>query len=250
MKRSACRAAVVLLALVALPCPAQDRAAAETAFDEGRSAMEAGDHERAAAAFERAAALAPDSTVAIMNLGIARAALRDWDGAIAAYQSVLALDPASYRAHNNIANVLFRQGDYDAALLAYREAVRINPGYLLAVYHLGWTARQLDRLEEAERAFRRCLEFTPADDGERSLIVEARYYLGAIRFRFGDHADAASLMEEVIAASPAHEQAHYYLGQSYLRLGRREEGLEHLLVHKTITERTLAGGAAATAEGP
>jgi tetratricopeptide (TPR) repeat protein len=221
---------------------------ARSAYEEGRAALRARDYRAAVVAFERAAALDPQQASVFLDLGIARAALKDWDGALEAYQRTLALDPRSAKAHNNIGNLYFRQGRYDEAFEAYRRALELQPDYLLASYHLGWLARQLNRPEEAEQAFRRCLELRPRNEGELDNQINARFYLGALRFRARDYRSAASLMEQVLQVRPEHLEARYYLGHSYLRLDRVEEGRRQLEIHRRLvdslktTEPVASGG--------
>ena len=221
---------------------------ARTLQTEGQEALREGDHPRAATAFEAATALAPDSADLFFDLGIARSSMQDWAGALAAYRRVLELDPGNARAHNNIGNVQLRRGEYEEAAASYRRAVELEPDYLLSLYHLGWVARQLSRHEEAERAFSRCLELTATRPRERQLQEDARFYLGALRFRARDFPAAAALMEQVLSVRPNHLEAHYYVGQAYLRTGRTDEARRHLEIHKQLidsrrtTEPVASGG--------
>ena len=43
-------------------------------------------------------------------------------------------------------------------------------------------------------------------------------------------------LEQVVAFRPDHDEAHYFLGQSYVRLGRREEGRRELEIHERIRD--------------
>lgn len=222
---------------------------AQAAFREGLEAAKAGNPARAVAALERAASLAPRSADVQLNLGIARSALMDWDGAIAAYKKVLEINPRSAKAWNNIGNAHFRRGDLDASRAAYREAVRIEPDYLLATFHLAWNLRQINHPAEAETLFKRCLDLSATNDKERTSQEEARFYVGTLRFRARDYVVAARTMEQVISARPTHPEAHYYLGQAYLRLGQREKGLAHLGIHKQLLAAAPKGGAMASGGG-
>ncbi len=232
-------AAVLLLGLAALlspVVPAQDDEAYTGAMRAGRAAMRARDHAAAAEAYRRATTLRPDDPAPFLDLGIARSAMRDWDGAVEAYRRVTELDPAGAKAYNNIGNVYFRQARYEEALGYYRQALERDPDYLLALYHLGWITRHLNRPEESQRAFERCLALRPSNRNEQRLQLDARFYLGALRFRARDYPTAATLMEQVLTANPYHPEAHYYLGQAYLRLGRREDGRRHLELYRQIVE--------------
>ena len=86
----------------------------------------------------------------------------------------------------------------------YARALEARPGYFLAMNHYGWVLRQLNRPEEAELVFRRCLA-TPAEtDRDRQTILDCRFYVGALRYRAEDHAATVTAMEEVLRHSPSH----------------------------------------------
>ncbi|ANM28494.1 hypothetical protein ABI59_00905 [Acidobacteria bacterium Mor1] len=219
---------------------------ARQAFDAGRAAIKAGNPAAAADSFRESARLAPQNPRPLLQLGLALSALGDGDGALEAYRGVVRLDPDHARAHNNIGNVLLRRGDHAEALEAYRRATEVDRDYLLAWYHRGWISRQLNRPEEAEQAFLRCLEIPVKTPEEGNRRLQAGFFLGALRFRAGAYEEAAGLMEQVIALAPEHREAHYYLGQSYLRLGRVDEAKRELKLHQELVEANRTGDGAAS----
>ena len=229
-RTTTCSILVCLAALVAVPQAAAQATSEQikSIFRDGKAAMASGDYRRALSHFEEIARLLPGNTKIYLDIGSAKSAMQDWDGALAAYEKVLTGDPDNAKAHNNIGNVQFRRGEFVPAAAAYRRAVAIDPDYLLAWFHLGWIARQEGNDAEAEQAFARCLELPPRSPRDQATIEDARFYLGALRFRAKDYASAARLMEQVVSFRPQHDEAHYYLGQSYLRLGRQEQARQHL----------------------
>lgn len=208
--------------------------AQNTAYEAGSAALGREEYAAAAESFERALEAEPRSQSALLKLGIARAALQEWDAAIAAYRELLEIEPRHKRALNNLANVYFRQGRYDEAVGWYERALDVDPDYLLAAFHYAWVLRQLNRPEEAEPMFVRCLELQATDDRERKTRADSLYYLGALRFRSGDHEQTARYMEQVLAVAPGHAEARYYLGMAYRHLGRMDEAREQLEVHRRL----------------
>ena len=136
----------------------------------------------------------------------------------------------------------------DGTILDEAEPKQLDPELLLAAWHAGWTAEQIERLDVAEAAYRRCLATTPRAPHERQSWREARFRLGALRYRARDHDEAASLMRAVIADEPAHPRAHYYLGQALVRSGRAEEGRRHLSRHDEIARTRQRGGSVASVD--
>lgn len=189
------------------------------------------DYERAAEVFERGLQQHAESVDLWFNLGRARSALSDSAAALEAYGRTLQLDPAHVKALNNTANIYFRWGRYEEAGTWYARALEIEPDYLLALFHHGWVLRQLGRSEEAARRFERCLQVEAGDERDRRTQADCLFYSGALRFRQGDYAQAASIMERVLEGNPAHVEARYYLGMAYRGLGRIPEAQRQLEIH-------------------
>jgi tetratricopeptide (TPR) repeat protein len=210
---------------------------AEAAALEGKQALRTRDYEAAANAFERALELRPDDLGDLLDLGRARAALLQWPEAIAAYARLIELDPRNAKALHNLANVHLRQGDYAEAALWYAKALDADPDYLLATYNYGRALTQLSRSEEAEETFNRCLELEARSDRDRRTQLDCLFFLGTLRFRAGDYEQSASVMERVVSIFGGHAEARYYLGMSYRRLGRSDEAVQQLAIHKELLKQ-------------
>jgi len=188
----------------------------------------------AVAAARRATEIDPRHADAWFTLGRAAARQGDWDEAMGAYERVLSLEPRNAKALNNLANVHFRQGRFDQAELWYARALAIDPDYLLALFHHGWVLRQLNRNAEAERAFRHCLEVRPSDPASGQTHGDCLFFLGTLRFRAEDYAQAAAIFEQVVAALPTHPEARHQLGLAYRHLNRPADAERELAAHKEL----------------
>jgi len=228
-----CIVAAAALACLAATAPADD---AEAAYVEGMRLLRSADPAGAADAFGRAVELQPKLGKAWLQLGIARSRAREWEAAIAAYRRLIELEPDNAKAPNNLANVYFRQGNHEEAARWYARALEIDPDYLLATFHYGWMLRSLNRADEARQWFERCVEIEPTGDRERKTRLDCLYYMGALRFRAREYAEAASIMERVLAMYPGHPEARYYLGMSYRQLGRPEDAERQLELHGRVIE--------------
>lgn len=232
-RRASCWAAGALWACSALAAQGPD---AESAYRRGVDALRARDYADAVQALEQALELDPGNADAWFKLGQSRSGLKNSVGAIEAYRRVIDLEPQNARALNNLANGLFRMGRYEESAEWYGRALEIDPDYVKATFHYGWVLRHLERPAEAEQVFRRCLELEPTREGDRAKQLDCYYYLGALRFRAGDYARTASIMEEVLEYQPAHVEARYYLGMSYRHLGRIEDAARQLELHRKLLE--------------
>jgi tetratricopeptide (TPR) repeat protein len=167
-------------------------------------------------------------------LGRAKARQSAWDEAVVAYERVLALEPQNAKALHNLANIHVRLGRFDDAERAYARALDIDSDYLLALFHHGWVLRQLNRNEEAERAFRRCLDVRPSDPSTAQTRGDCLFYIGTMRFRAEDYAQAATIFEQVVALVPTHIEARHQLGLAYRHLNRMADAERELAVHKDL----------------
>jgi len=225
---------LLLAAITAVAGCGSNEAEVEQAHLASSEALRQRDYPAAILAARRAVALDARHAGAWFNLGAAHARLENWTESIEAYDRAIEIEPQNRKAVNNLANVYFRQGRYDLAADWYARALAIDPDYLLATFHHGYVLRQLNRVDDAERAFRHCLDLKAENDREKRTHLDCLFYLGSIRFRRGDYADSARIMEDVLRAWPAHAEARHFLGLSYRQLGRLEDAVRELGRHQQI----------------
>ncbi len=87
-------------------------------------------------AYERAVALDPRSTGAMVNLGTAYFHRRKWAEAERWYRRALEADPTYALAHFNLGNLYDELDNRTAAIAHYKEAIRLDPQYADAHYNL------------------------------------------------------------------------------------------------------------------
>jgi len=87
-------------------------------------------------AYEKAIALDPKSTGALVNLGTIYFSMRSFGKAEKLYLRAVDVDPQYALAHFNLGNLYDERGDAVKALHHYTEALRINPQYPDAHYNL------------------------------------------------------------------------------------------------------------------
>jgi tetratricopeptide (TPR) repeat protein len=233
-------AAVLSGALAAVSGCAGSAEEAEAAFRDSGEALRAQNYPAAVEAASRAVENDSKHVDAWINLGIANSRQQNWTEAIDAYEHAVELDPLQKKALNNLANVYFRQGRYEEAAVWYGKALEVDADYLLASFHYGWTLRQLNRLDEAERVFEHCKEIAASSNRDRKMHLDCHFYIGSIKFRKGEYRSSARVMEEVVGALPGHSEARYLLGLSYRKMGRFEEAAEQLEVHRQMLQEMRA----------
>lgn len=128
--------------------------------------------EEAAAAYERARALAPDRPELHNNLGVLRREQGRLEEAEAAYRHAVALKPDFSEAHTNLAWLLHATGRADEAVNAGWEALLHSPQFAKARKVLGMAYARLGRMDEAVRVYREWLDEEPDN-------AQARHFLRA-----------------------------------------------------------------------
>lgn len=127
----------------------QIRQDAERALAEGGRAWKAGKADIAAAAFARAALLAPDMAQAHSNLGVALRRLGRIEAAIASYARALTITPDDAALHSNTGNALRAIGRLEEAETHLQRAHAAAPGQRSFAYNLALVVRDRRRHGEA-----------------------------------------------------------------------------------------------------
>ena len=105
-------------------------------------------------------------------IGVALAKQHKYEEAAAHYQAALALNPESATAENNLARVLHSQGRLDEARKHYEAALKLDPQLAQAQNNLGVLLLQQGRLAEGARHLREAVRLVPGDaESQYNLAV-------------------------------------------------------------------------------
>jgi tetratricopeptide (TPR) repeat protein len=198
-----------------------------------RTAVEAG---------RTAAALAPDSVDAQLNLGLALSLAREWPAAIQAYQTAHRLDPKRVDVLVNLAAALFEQQHFDAALRVYRSAQALVPEEPRVLTGLAFTLHRTQDPAAAAAACRRALDVGPPR-------ADLWCLLGDTLTAMGDFEDAAASYHRCLDLDPSSPNARWGLSKIAQSNGDTGEVVRLLeLAHdetRTPAARASAGFTAA-----
>jgi tetratricopeptide (TPR) repeat protein len=158
------------------------------ALEQARASLEEGDLERAREAFRRALDEQPDDVSALVDLGHLCYAAGDVDEAVSHFKRALDQDPGSPDALRGLVDAYRRLGCPEDALEAARTLAETDDP--LAVIDVSDLALELDRLDEAEAAFRRLRGF---DDEPEHEVPYAHHGLIEIEIRRGHWRSALDL---------------------------------------------------------
>ncbi len=156
--------------------------------------------------FEHNLEVAPDSFLALNNLGNALHSLGKLEDARECYVKGLRVNPNSPDAHYNLGNVLVGLGKPGEAAEQYREALRCDPGLTDARNNLGVACSLLGQTNEAIAQFEEVLRQAPD-------FVKAHLALADLELRLDRPAEALTNYAAVIRLRPNDANAHYLAGR-------------------------------------
>jgi len=163
----------------------------------------------------------PRYTHAYNNLGVALQMKGEHDSAMASFRRAIELAPGQPDAHSNLAKALSLKGNFEEAIAHFLQALE-SPALAHesdTSFALGNAFYNLGRIEEAEAAYRRAIQFAPGHQ-------HAQSNLGVTLARQGKLGEAIAHFRLAIAASPDFATAHNYLGETLRAQGKIEEAIE------------------------
>jgi len=118
------------------------------------------------------------------------------------YRCATELVPTNSYFQMNLGNVLLKQKLFVEAIVAFRQAIQLEPGNADARNNLAWAYRETGaNLDEAVELCRQAVKLQP---GRRAYYLDT---LGCVLMKQDKTNEAASVFEEAIGATTAHEPA-------------------------------------------
>lgn len=118
---------------------------------------------------------------------------------------------------------LYYDGDLPGARIAFEEHLRRVPTEADTIFGLGVVAMEEDRIDDAERLFRRAIELQTGDPRLARDVAKAKVRLADIHVRRDTFDDAVVELEAAVALWPDHYEAWLKLARVYARLGREAD---------------------------
>ena len=179
---------------------------------QGRELYEAGQFREAADAFRRAAAAAPASATAHVNLGLALVQLGDRNAAIAAFRAAVDAAPEDVAAHASLGALFADSGRLGEAAEHLRAAFERSPEAAATRTLLVRTLIRLGRTDDALAVLTRAASLDPDDEAvtvdlaillaDRTRYREAIVRLNEAYQRHPDRAATATTLARLLAAAP------------------------------------------------
>jgi tetratricopeptide (TPR) repeat protein len=182
----------------------------------GAALLAQGKAGEAAAAFEHAVRLRPDSADGHFGFGQALAASGRREDAVGRYREALRLRPGHPDATAALGLTLAEMGQLEEALPCLREAARLRPDSPTALHNLGVALAQAGRPQEAVGALEGALRLKPD-------YPEACYNLGNVLRELGRRNEAVERLGEAVRQRPGYAEALNNLGLALTEAGKPEE---------------------------
>jgi serine/threonine-protein kinase len=175
----------------------------------------------AEAGLRRAIALNPNSATAQARYGYLLMVEGRLGEALERMRLAHRLDPPSLIIHANIGYVLYFMGRYGDAVEQLQTSLAMDPHFPVAYCYLGLVYEAMGELDRAAGAFQEAVAFSE----------EAPSYLAALGHasaRAGLVAKAEGILGQLLRLAERRYVAPFWLGLSYLGLGRLDEGFAWL----------------------
>ena len=171
--------------------------------------------EDAAEALDKAAKLKPDDQDILYHRGRAHLLVSK-----NSYSRMFKVDPHSWLVHRVLAKANAEADRHADAIAEYEAAIKLAPAQPGLHEELGTEYRSVNKIPEAEAAFRRELEIDPHN-------VLATYKLGAIEVEQGNGAKGKELIEAAQREKPGLVHLDYNLGRAEMLLNNEAVAVSH-----------------------
>jgi tetratricopeptide (TPR) repeat protein len=225
--------------------------------DHARAAYESGDYLKVLPLLTEARKYAPDNVDVQFELGTVALQMSLWDEAVEAFQRVLKLHANDPLALYNLGRAFMGLSRFEEARQQFARYAEAHPDDAAGHCALGMTLAALERAPEARQQFERSIELAPEQtesyfrlglvDLNAKVLDEAAMNfrqvlnrdskhagalsaLGRVAFEQKRYSDAIDLLQRAIACDISLREAHYYLGLTLVRVGRKEEADSQLQV--------------------
>ncbi len=199
---------------------AKQKAQAEANQKTGLALLEAGQYLGALKVLLDADRDAPDDPVTNYYLGIAYNGRGMRDMALERFQKAVSLKEDYSEAHNYIGVIYMDMGQWEKAIAAFDQALK---NYLyetpsLALYNSGWAYYNLKNYSKALSQYQQAM----IKDPTRRLHPRIEKNVGLIYLKQSNYSEAKVHLEKAVNLNPSLYDAHFYLGETYMKLHDNE----------------------------
>jgi tetratricopeptide (TPR) repeat protein len=178
-------------------------------------------------AFDQTLKIRANDAAALYGLGRAKMSVSRFDDAQQVFERYVQLRPADASGHYALAFSLQALQRASDARAEYEKSIALQPLQTESYFQLGLMELETGDSDGAAEQFQHVLDRAPQHAG-------ALTGMGRVEFQEKDYASSAALFEKAIASNPGLREAHYYLGLTDSRLGRKEDSEKELQIASRI----------------
>jgi tetratricopeptide (TPR) repeat protein len=194
---------------------------ADVQFEFGMAALQMSLWEDASGAFQQSLHLHNNDPMVFWGLGRAFMGESKFEEARQQFASYVALRPADSAGHCALGMTFAALQQSTEARAQFEQSIALEPAQTESYYRLGQLYLDSKDLDSAGKNLLVVLERDPKHAGALAA-------LGRIDFERKQYTEAIDLLQRAIANDETLSVAHYYLGLSYSRMGRKAESDQEL----------------------
>jgi len=208
---------------------------ADVLYEFGFAALRRSLIDDAIKAFQETLKLRKNDPLAVFYLGYAlldRARFDDARQQFAHYVELRPDDPSGYGA---LGMALAGLGRSDDARPQFEKSIALDPKQSESYYQIGLLDLDAGNYDAATRNLQQANDIKPNDPTTLTA-------LGRVEFEQKLYSEAISHLQEAVSQDNSLEEAHYYLGLTLARMGRKQESSEQLAIATQLEEDRKARG--------
>jgi tetratricopeptide (TPR) repeat protein len=182
-------------------------------LDQGVSALDQGDYEKAIFYLSQASAINPQSSMALNLLGIAYFQKKEYQLAKTQFEKAIALKPSYAEAFNNLGGAYFALRDLEKAKEMFKKAISLSPNIISPYYSLGNLLLAQGNTEESLFYLAKGIALDPEYlDKHQSFVTEVamgEFKTSELYFSYARLFAAAGNVEKTLEYLEKAEKAHF-----------------------------------------
>ncbi|MHC4992193.1 MAG: tetratricopeptide repeat protein [Planctomycetota bacterium] len=185
--------------------------------------------------------LHPDDGKAVFLFGLTYHREKRYAKAMEYFREAVELNPEYPLTYHFMGWAHYYLGEPDASREAFEHHLQVQPDVGDSHFGIGLIALDEDRLDDAERRFRRSIELQEDDPARSRELSKSHVQLAEVLARRGRLEEARSALLLSVELFPDQYEAYYRLYRVLLRLGLEQEAEEALARHRIVKERVRPG---------
>ena len=191
--------------------------------------------------FQQGVKLHPTSPRLTVGLGLAYYARGNYDDAVTTFLKGAALDPNDARCYRFLAKAYDSSPNQAAEVIAtFKRYADLQPHNGRALYYYAMSLWKGKRAQDPDLELRQIESLLNSSVAADSNLPEAHLQLGNVRADQGRFADAIPEYQTALKLNDDLADAHYRLGQAYVRTGQKDLAQAQFDVYQKLRAQHLA----------